>query len=47
MEFERKDKPFDAYEAAMEAGSPSLAHVAMKACEAARETGLRKGFVEA
>lgn len=46
MEFERKDKPFDAYEAAMEAGSPSLAHVAMKACEAARETGLRKGFVE-
>lgn len=46
MEFEPKDKPFDAYEAAMEAGSPSLAHVAMKACEAARETGLRKGFVE-
>lgn len=33
MEFEPKDKPFDAYEAAMEAGSPSLAHVAMKACE--------------
>lgn len=46
MEFEPKDKPFDAYEAAMEAGSPPLAHVAMKACEAARETGLRKGFVE-
>lgn len=46
MEPERKDKPFDAYEAAMEAGSPSLAHAAMKACEAARETGLRKGFVE-
>lgn len=46
MEFEPKDKPFDAYEAAMEAGSPSLAHVAMEACEAARETGLRKGFVE-
>ena len=45
-ESEPKDKPFDAYEAAMEAGSPSLAHVAMKACEAARETGLRKGLVE-
>ena len=44
MEFEPKDEPFDAYEAAMEAGSPSLAHVAMKACEAARETSLRKGF---
>ena len=47
MEFEPKDEPFDAYEAAMEAGSPSPAHAAMKACEAARETGLRKGFVEA
>lgn len=46
MEFEPKDKPFDAYEAAMEAGGPSLAHAAMEACEAARETGLRKGFVE-
>lgn len=46
MESERKDKPFDAYEAAMEAGSPSPAHAATKACEAARETGLRKGFVE-
>ena len=46
-EFEPKDEPFDAYEAAMEAGSPSPAHAAMKACEAARETGLRKGFVEA
>lgn len=45
-ESERKDKPFDACEAAMGAGSPSLAHVATKACEAARETGLRKGFVE-
>lgn len=45
-ESEPKDKPFDAYEAAMEAGSPSLAHVAMKAREAARETGPRKGFVE-
>lgn len=45
-ELERKDRPFDAHEAAMEAGSPSPAHVAMKACEAARETGLRKGFVE-
>ena len=39
MEFEPKDKPFDAYEAAMEAGSPSLAHVAMKACEAEKEAG--------
>lgn len=46
MELERKDKPFDAYEAAMEAGSPSPAHAAMKAREAARETGLRKGFAE-
>lgn len=46
-ELEPKDEPFDAYEAAMEAGSPSPAHAATKACEAARETGLRKGFVEA
>ena len=46
MELEPKGKPFDAYEAAMEAGSPSPAHAAMKAREAARETGLRKGFVE-
>lgn len=46
MEFEPKDKPFDAHEAAMEAGSPSPAHVATKAREAARETGPRKGFVE-
>lgn len=45
-EFGPKGKPFDACEAAMEAGSPSLAHVATKAREAARETGLRKGFVE-
>lgn len=30
----------------MEAGSPSLAHAATKAREAARETGPRKGLVE-
>lgn len=43
---EPKGRPFDAYEAAMEAGSPSPAHAATKAREAARETGLRKGLVE-
>ena len=46
-ESEPKGKPSDACEAATEAGSPSSAHAATKAREAARETGLRKGFVEA
>lgn len=45
-ELERKDEPFDAHGAAMEAGSPSPAHAATKARGAARETGLRKGFSE-
>ena len=43
---EMKDEPFKVYEAAMAAGSPSAAHVAMKACEAAKATGIGTGTVK-